>query len=119
MAVRSIRCSPARVRRFRKIDHASIYLLIAGTYTPLCFNLFSGFWRWGMLAVIWIVAILGMIGKAFYISRSDWFFVSIYLGAGWISVLAVGEVWHLFVAGAAFCHFMLMLQYVLPFPRAI
>jgi hemolysin III len=156
-AYHSIRCSPARVRRFRKIDHASIYLLIAGTNTPLCFNLFSGFWQWGLLAIVWGIAILGMVSKAFYISQSDWFFVSIYLGAGWISVLAIGEilrvlpagaimwlfaggllysvgaillvgkrldfkpgvfghheVWHLFVVGAAFCHFMLMLKYVVP-----
>ncbi len=161
-AYHSIRCSPDRVRRFRKIDHASIYVLIAGTYTPLCFNLFSGFWNWGLLSIIWTIAILGMIGKGLYISQSDWFFVSIYLGAGWFSVLAAGEilrvlpagailwlvgggllytvgailmagkrldfmpgvfghheVWHLFVAGAAFCHFMLMLQYVVPLPRVV
>src|SRR4030095_14403410 len=38
---------------FRKIDHAAIYCLIAGTYTPFCVNAFSGFWKWGMLSIIW------------------------------------------------------------------
>jgi hemolysin III len=38
---------------FRKIDHAAIYCLIAGTYTPFCVNAFSGFWQWGLLSIIW------------------------------------------------------------------
>ncbi|NJN79500.1 MAG: hypothetical protein HC797_02995 [Anaerolineales bacterium] len=37
---------------FRKVDHAAIYVLIAGTYTPFCVNAFEGFWKWGMLSII-------------------------------------------------------------------
>ena len=48
---------------FRKIDHAAIYFLIAGTYTPFCVNAFSGFWKWGMLSIIWSLALIGIIVK--------------------------------------------------------
>ena len=41
---------------FRKVDHAAIYCLIAGTYTPFCVNTFDGFWQWGMLSIIWSLA---------------------------------------------------------------
>ena len=49
----------------RKLDHSAIYLLIAGTYTPICIHFFSGFWRWGVLAIIWSMAIVGVIVKVF------------------------------------------------------
>ena len=52
---------------FRKIDHAAIFLLIAGTYTPFCVNAFTGFWKWGMLSIIWSLAIIGIVVKVFYI----------------------------------------------------
>jgi hemolysin III len=99
-AYHSVQCDPRRVFRFRRIDHAAIYVLIAGTYTPLCINLFSGFWEWGMLAVIWGVAIAGSMVKAFHISKSDWFFVAVYLGAGWLSLLAIREIFRVMPPGA-------------------
>ena len=46
---------------FRKVDHAAIYVLIAGTYTPFCVNAFEGFWKWGMLSIIWSLAIIGIV----------------------------------------------------------
>ena len=50
---------------FRKIDHAAIYCLIAGTYTPFCVNAFSGFWQWGLLSIICSLALIGMIAALF------------------------------------------------------
>ena len=44
------------LRRLRKFDHAAIYVLIAGTYTPICLNFFSGWLQWGFLALIWAMA---------------------------------------------------------------
>jgi hemolysin III len=57
---------------FRKIDHTAIYLLIAGTYTPFCVNALSGFWQWGLLSIIWSLALIGMIVKIFYIRAPRW-----------------------------------------------
>ena len=50
---------------FRKVDHAAIYVLIAGTYTPFCVNAFKGFWKWGMLSILWSLALIGIIVKDF------------------------------------------------------
>jgi hemolysin III len=76
---------------FRKIDHAAIFVLIAGTYTPFCINAFEGFWKWGMLSIVWSLAVIGIIVKIFYIRAPRWLNASIYILMGWISVLAGGQ----------------------------
>ncbi|MBL8089495.1 MAG: hemolysin III family protein [Anaerolineales bacterium] len=76
---------------FRKVDHAAIYVLIAGTYTPFCVNAFEGFWKWGMLSIIWSLAIIGIVVKIFYIKSPRWLSAGIYVIMGWISVSAAGQ----------------------------
>ncbi|MEY2817738.1 MAG: hemolysin [Chloroflexota bacterium] len=76
---------------FRKVDHAAIYVLIAGTYTPFCINAFDGFWKWGMLTIIWSLAIIGIVVKIFYIRAPRWLNAGIYILMGWLSVTAAGE----------------------------
>ena len=76
---------------FRKVDHAAIYFLIAGTYTPFCINAFSGFWKWGMLSTIWSLAVIGITVKIFYIRAPRWLNAVIYVIMGWISIAAVGQ----------------------------
>jgi hemolysin III len=76
---------------FRKIDHSAIYMLIAGTYTPFCVNAFEGFWKWGMLSIIWSLALIGIIVKVFYIRAPRWLNAGIYVVMGWISISAVGQ----------------------------
>ena len=76
---------------FRKIDHAAIYFLIAGTYTPFCVNAFSGFWKWGMLSIIWSLALIGIIVKVFYIRAPRWLNAGIYLVMGWLCIAAIGQ----------------------------
>ena len=76
---------------FRKVDHAAIYFLIAGTYTPFCVNAFTGFWKWGMLSIIWSLAIIGIILKVFYIRAPRWLNAGIYLLMGWLCVGAAGQ----------------------------
>ncbi len=76
---------------FRKVDHAAIYFLIAGTYTPFCVNAFTGFWKWGMLSIIWSLAIIGIIVKVFYIRAPRWLNAGIYLIMGWLCVGAAGQ----------------------------
>ncbi len=76
---------------FRKIDHAAIFLLIAGTYTPFCINAFTGFWKWGMLSIIWSLAFIGIIVKVFYIGAPRWLNAAIYVFMGWLCVTASGQ----------------------------
>ena len=68
----------------RKLDHSAIYLLIAGTYTPICIHFFSGFWQWGVLAIIWSMAIVGVAVKVFSIRAPRWLTTVIYLPMGWL-----------------------------------
>lgn len=75
----------------RKVDHSAIYLLIAGTYTPFCINAFTGFWRWGLLSIIWSLAGIGILVKIFTINAPRWLSAGIYVLMGWLCVAAIGE----------------------------
>ncbi len=83
--------SPKVIEILRKIDHAAIYLLIAGTYTPFCVNAFSGFWQWGLLSIIWGLALVGVGIKIFIIRAPRWVNAGVYLIMGWLIVAAAGE----------------------------
>ncbi|MFZ5880771.1 MAG: PAQR family membrane homeostasis protein TrhA [Chloroflexota bacterium] len=76
---------------FRKVDHAAIYVLIAGTYTPFCINAFTGFWKWGMLGIIWSLAVIGIAVKIFYIRAPRWLNAGIYIVMGWLSLATAGQ----------------------------
>ncbi len=76
-------------RRLRKFDHAAIYVLIAGTYTPICVNFFSGWLQWGFLALIWAMALAGVVVKLFVINAPRWVTAGIYLVMGWMAVLVI------------------------------
>jgi hemolysin III len=86
----------------RKLDHSAIYLLIAGTYTPICVNAFSGFWQWGLLAIIWSLAIIGILVKIFVINAPRWLTAGVYVAMGWLSLTAVGEMLQALPVGALF-----------------
>jgi hemolysin III len=73
---------------FRKLDHAAIFLLIAGTYTPICVFAFTGFWKWGFLSIIWGIALLGIVIKVMFINAPRWLGTALYLLMGWASVVA-------------------------------
>jgi len=85
------KADPAILRTLRKLDHSAIYLLIAGTYTPFCINAFTGFFRWGLLAIIWTIALAGIIVKIFYVKAPRWLNASVYVVMGWLCVSAVGQ----------------------------
>lgn len=86
-----VRVKDKALEIFRKVDHAAIYALIAGTYTPFCINAFEGFWKWGMLSIIWSLAVIGIVIKVFYIRAPRWLNAGIYVLMGWISVSVAGE----------------------------
>ena len=86
-----VRVKDRALEIFRKVDHAAIYFLIAGTYTPFCVNAFEGFWKWGMLSIIWSLAVIGIIVKVFYIRAPRWLNAGIYIIMGWLSIGAAGQ----------------------------
>lgn len=87
-----IQGSPRRIQFLRKLDHSSIFILIAGTYTPICVNLLTGFWQWGMLAIVWALAIIGSVSKIILINTPRWFTATVYLIMGWLALLGIGEI---------------------------
>jgi hemolysin III len=84
--------SPRRIQFLRKLDHSSIFVLIAGTYTPVCVNLLTGFWQWGMLGIVWLLAIIGTTSKMILINTPRWFSALVYIGMGWLALVGVGEI---------------------------
>jgi hemolysin III len=156
----SIKANAANEKKLRIFDHAAIFILIAGSYTPIALVTLQKThpaWGWSLLSVAWGIALLGVLFKVFWIHAPRWLSTALYLGMGWMSLivivpmaqsfavgglvwLAVGgafysvgaviyalkkpdffpkmfgyhELWHLFVLAGSFCHFMMMLKYVLP-----
>lgn len=144
-------------RILRKLDHMMIFVLIAGTYTPVCVIVLGGRTGYGLLALVWGIALVGILVKAFWITCPKWFSSIIYIAMGWVCVLVFGqlldtlptaaflwllaggiiytlggviyalklpifnarhkafgshEVFHLFVMGGSFCHFIFMYLFV-------
>jgi len=73
----------------RKLDHIMIFVLIAGTYTPVCLVALRGPAGYAMLAVIWSLAVAGVFFKVFYLNAPRWAYTGIYLLMGWICVFAI------------------------------
>jgi hemolysin III len=87
-----IKAEPRTIVYLRKLDHTAIYVLIAGSYTPICAIMFHGFWRWGFLAVVWSMAAAGIILKMFFLATPRWVTAGVYVLLGWLGVVAAGEV---------------------------
>ena len=87
-----VKGKPEVITRLRKFDHAAIYLLIAGTYTPLCWNMFTGFWKWGLLSIIWSLAIIGAGIKVFIVRAPRWVNAGVYLIMGWLVISAASSI---------------------------
>lgn len=78
---------------FRMFDHILIYVVIAGSYTPICATLLEGGWQWGMLLGIWLFALGGVLKKIFWLNAPRWFSTLIYLLMGWVSVIVLPIIW--------------------------
>lgn len=76
-------------RKLRALDHANIFVLIAGTYTPLCFNVLSGWVRPALLITIWLLAALGIGLATLTLHTPRWVTASLYVGMGWVALLAL------------------------------
>ena len=131
----------------QKFDHCSIYLLIAGSYTPFSLLVLGGGSGWLVFSVIWVIALTGISLEAFWVNRSKIVSAIIYVGMSWFIIFFIGPlaaalgptglawlllggafytlgaviyalkripwhhpVWHLFVLGGSFCHFLAVLS---------
>lgn len=81
---------PPRAKKvFRILDHSAIFLLIAGTYTPLCLGPLKGAWGWSLFGIVWGLAVLGIVFKATLFHRLAWLSTAVYLLMGWIALIAI------------------------------
>ncbi|HEU4965369.1 MAG TPA: hemolysin III family protein [Bacilli bacterium] len=96
---------------WRKFDHMSIFLLIAGTYTPVFWFGLDGAWRVTMLATVWGIAAAGMVLKMLYMGLPRWLSTVLYVALGWIAIvpfyelvqqLSVGSIVLMLLGGVAY-----------------
>jgi hemolysin III len=85
--------SPRWKKGFLLFDHCAIYLLIAGTYTPFLLVNLRGGWGWPMFGVIWGIAVSGVLFKILFADRFPILSVALYLGMGWLGIIAAKEVY--------------------------
>lgn len=120
--------SPGVRRKLRALDHSNIFVLIAGTYTPLCFNVVEGWLRVTILVAVWLLAAIGAALSIFAIRLPRWVGTAIYIGMGWASVAALPALWAalpieaimlLFLGGVAYTvgGIIYALKKPNPFPR--
>lgn len=74
---------------FRRLDYCSIYLLIAGTYTPLMLSAVGGAWGWGILIAVWALAGIGIVIKCFSMKEYGGLSLYLHLIMGWLCVLCI------------------------------
>ncbi|MDP1624802.1 MAG: hemolysin III family protein [bacterium] len=79
-------------KRLQILDHSMIFLLIAGTYTPIALVALRGAWGWSLFGAVWGLALFGIIAKSFEIMRRripHWIFVVLYAVMGWMAIVAI------------------------------
>jgi len=85
-----------RVKRvFHVFDHCAIFLLIAGTYTPFALGPLRGGWGWSLFGIVWGLAVAGVAFKSVFGTRHELLSVAVYLGMGWLAVVAIGPIMQL------------------------
>ncbi len=102
---------PAAKAVLRTVDHAAIFLLIAGTYTPFTLVNLRGPLGWGLFAAVWTLAVIGIVMKIVWGHRWQWFSLAMYIGMGWICLFAArplmaslpsGALWLLLAGGLSY-----------------
>lgn len=79
-----------RIKHFLRLtDHSAIFLLIAGTYTPVLLVAMRGPWGWTLLGLIWALALAGLIFELAFLGRFKKVSLAIYVGMGWLAVIAI------------------------------
>lgn len=85
----SLRVSPTGQEKLRSFDQVAIYILIAGTYTPICLVSLRGPWGWSLLGVVWGIALVGSIARITWKAKPEWLTISAYFAMGWVCVVAM------------------------------
>ena len=96
----AVNVSAGALQIFRKIDHMMIFVMIAGSYTPVCLIVLGG--RMGMilLSLVWGIAVMGMGSNLFWITCPKWFSSLIYIALGWVCVFVFGRLWEVLSVSA-------------------
>ena len=81
--------SPKAKKIFKTIDHCSIYLLIAGSYTPFTLVNLRGGWGWSLFGIIWGLAVFGILFKIFHTGKYEFVSTMVYLAMGWLVIVAI------------------------------
>jgi hemolysin III len=82
---------PRRKPLLQALDHACIYLLIAGSYTPLTLVALRGPWGWSLFGIVWFMALGGVLLKTLHRGKRDtWWSTALYIAMGWLAVVALG-----------------------------
>ena len=81
-------------RIFQIFDHSAIFLLIAGTYTPFTLVVFKGIWGWSLFGCVWALATVGVVFKSIQTPQTGKLSLALYLGMGWMAVLAIKPLWN-------------------------
>ncbi len=106
-----VKTTPKRELLLRKLDHIAIYLLIAGSYTPVFYYGLQGAWKWTMLAAVWVLAVLGMLLKVWFIHAPRYVSTVFYVTLGWIALvpflqlidnLPIGAIIYMVVGGVLY-----------------
>ena len=90
----ALEISPRGEDLLRRFDHTAIFLLIAGSYTPVCLVTLHGGWGWSLFALVWSLAFAGTVLKLFFQHLPAWLSASLYVGMGWLAVVAIGPLLH-------------------------
>lgn len=84
-----VRTTAKKEMLLRKIDHISIYFLIAGTYTPILMQCLEGLWKWIMLGTIWSLSLIGAALKVWFMKIPRYISTLFYLGLGWMAIIPI------------------------------
>lgn len=88
----SVTLAPHRIKIFKKIDHMMIFVMIAGSYTPVCLLVLDHHTGYRMLFLVWAVALFGILIKGLWINCPKWFSSVLYIGMGWLCVSAIKSI---------------------------
>ena len=89
----SVNCTGKKLKIFKKIDHMMIFVLIAGSYTPVCLLVLEPSSGYTLLLTVWAVALVGMAVKAFWGHLSEMVFILIYISMGWACLSVFGQLY--------------------------
>ncbi|NTW40588.1 MAG: hemolysin III family protein [Cellulomonadaceae bacterium] len=86
--------SPRVFAVLRRLDHTNIFLIIAGTYTPMAVILLPRSTAQTMLIVVWAGALAGLLARVFWLGAPRWFYTPVYVALGWVAVWYMPTFWH-------------------------